>query len=127
VHGFPNLFLVNGPNVGLAHNSVILMLEAQIEHALSVMRYAERKGCAIIEPRADAQQRFTSWFDRQMRGTVWTSGGCESWYLDATGRHSTLWPSYTFTFRNRVAKIRPAEYEVRRAQFALARADVVVR
>jgi cation diffusion facilitator CzcD-associated flavoprotein CzcO len=123
VHGFPNLFLVNGPNVGLGHTSVILMLEAQIKHALSVMRYAERKDCAIIEPRADAQQRFTSWIDRQMRGTVRTAGGCKSWYLDATGRNSTLWPSYTFSFRNRVAKIRPAEYEARQAQFALARAD----
>jgi cation diffusion facilitator CzcD-associated flavoprotein CzcO len=126
VHGFPNLFLLNGPNVGLAHTSVILMVEAQIEHALSAMRYAERKDRAIIEPRADAQQRFTSWIDRQMRGTVWTAGGCKSWYLDATGRNSTLWPSYTFTFRNRVARIRPAEYEVRQAQFDVARADIAV-
>jgi cation diffusion facilitator CzcD-associated flavoprotein CzcO len=124
VHGFPNLFLLNGPNVGLAHTSVILMLEAQIEHALSAMRYAGRKDRAIIEPRADAQQRFTWWIDRQMRGTVWTAGGCESWYLDATGRNSTLWPSYTFTFRNRVARIRPAEYELRQARFAVNRADV---
>lgn len=83
VHGFPNLFLASGPNVGLAHTSVILMLEAQIEHALGVMRYAERKCCAMIEPRADAQQRFTSWFDRQTRGAVWTSGGCESCWAAA--------------------------------------------
>jgi cation diffusion facilitator CzcD-associated flavoprotein CzcO len=127
VHGFPNLFLLNGPNVGQAYTSVILMVEAQIEHALSAMRYAERRDRAIIEPRADAQQRFTSWIDRQMRGTVWAAGGCKSWYLDGTGRISALWPSYTFTFRRRVTKIRPAEYEVRQAPVVVPHADMAVR
>jgi cation diffusion facilitator CzcD-associated flavoprotein CzcO len=112
VNGFPNLFLLNGPNVGLAHTSVIFMIETQVEHAPSAIRYADRNGRAIVEPRADAQARFTSWIDRQMRGTVWTTGGCKSWYLDGTGRNSALWPSYTFTFRNRVAKARQADYEI---------------
>jgi hypothetical protein len=45
-----------------------------------------------------------------MRGTVWTQGGCASWYIDATGRNSTLWPGATFTFRRRVAYFEPSEY-----------------
>lgn len=110
VHGFPNLFLLHGPNVGLGHSSVIFMLEAQIEHVLSAIAIADRKGCQVLEPTMIAQRRFTHWVDETMQGTVWTSGGCDSWYLDNTGRNSALWPSYTFSFRQRVAVARPEEY-----------------
>jgi hypothetical protein len=45
-----------------------------------------------------------------MRGTVWVDGGCASWYLDATGRNSTLWPDFTWRYRRRVARFDAAEY-----------------
>lgn len=113
VNGFPNLFILHGPNVGLGHTSVIYMLEAQVEHALSAIKQADERNCQIVEPSAEAQQKFTKWLDKQMMGTVWTAGGCNSWYLDDTGRNSSLWPSYTFLFRNRVAKARKTEYAFR--------------
>ena len=49
-----------------------------------------------------------------MKGTVWTKGGCTSWYLDATGRNSTLWPDFTFRFRRRLRRFDPAAYAVLR-------------
>lgn len=110
VAGFPNLFLLQGPNTGLGHSSVIIMLEAQIEHVLSAVRYMRRRGLAAIEPRPEAQAAYVADIDRRMRGTVWTSGGCLSWYLDANGRNSTLWPKTTWGFRRRVARLAPREY-----------------
>jgi cation diffusion facilitator CzcD-associated flavoprotein CzcO len=110
VAGFPNLFLLQGPNTGLGHTSVILMLEAQIEHVLSAVRYMQRHSIIAIEPRAEAQAAYVADIDRKLQSTVWNTGGCMSWYLDATGRNSTLWPRATWAFRRRVARLSPREY-----------------
>ena len=110
VTGFPNLFLLPGPNTGLGHSSVIFMLEAQIEHVLSAVLYLRRHGGATIEARPEAQAAYVSEVDRSMRGTVWTAGGCLSWYLDKTGRNSTLWPTPSWKFRRRVARFAAEEY-----------------
>lgn len=110
VSGFPNLFLLQGPNTGLGHTSVIYMLEAQIEHVLSAVSYMQHHSLAAMEPRPEVQAAYVADVDMRMRGTVWTSGGCLSWYLDATGRNSTLWPRPTYLFRRRVSRLVPGEY-----------------
>ena len=110
VAGFPNLFILMGPNTGLGHTSVVIMLEAQIEHLLQALGYMRGGGFAAIEPRPEAQAAFVEEVERRMEGTVWTAGGCASWYLDRTGRNSTLWPDFTWRFRRRVARLDPAEY-----------------
>ena len=114
VAGFPNLFILMGPNTGLGHNSVLIMLEAQIEYLLDALDYMRRHNASTIEPRADAQAAFVKEVQRRMEGTVWTAGGCASWYLDRTGRNSTLWPDSTFRFRRRLARLNPAEYVTER-------------
>ncbi len=111
--GFPNFFLLHGPNTALGHTSGVYILEAQAEHAISGILYATRKKKPIIEPTQKAQDRFTSWIKRRSKGTVWTSGGCESWYLDNSGQNSSLWPSFTFSYRMRASKIRRKEYHLR--------------
>jgi acetyl esterase len=63
-----------------------------------------------VEPTAEAQAAFVAKVDHDMQGTVWTAGGCASWYLDRQGRNSTLWPGFTFAFRQRVAPFDPGEY-----------------
>jgi cation diffusion facilitator CzcD-associated flavoprotein CzcO/acetyl esterase/lipase len=110
VAGFPNLFLLLGPNTGLGHSSVIVMIEAQIEHVVRALQYMRATGATSIEPRAEAQAAFVAEVDSRMRGTVWTAGGCKSWYLDQQGRNSTLWPGTTLSFRRRVASFRPRDY-----------------
>jgi cation diffusion facilitator CzcD-associated flavoprotein CzcO len=109
VSGFPNLFLLLGPNTGLGHTSVVLMIESQLELVLGALRHMRKHGIAALEPRPEAQARFLADVDAHMGGTVWTTGGCASWYIDKTGRNSTLWPGYTFSFRRR-CRFRPAEY-----------------
>lgn len=110
VAGFPNLFILMGPNTGLGHTSVLYMLEAQIDHLLGAVRHMRERGLGALEADAGAQAAYVAEVDRRMRGTVWVSGGCRSWYLDDTGRNSTLWPDTTWRFRRRVARFRPGEY-----------------
>jgi len=110
VAGFPNLFLLPGPNTGLGHSSVIYMLEAQIEHLMRAIRYLRQHDFVTIEPRAEAQAAYVAHVDKMMRGTVWTSGGCQSWYLDQTGRNSTLWPTHSWGFRRRAVRFSPQNY-----------------
>jgi cation diffusion facilitator CzcD-associated flavoprotein CzcO len=109
--GFPNLFMLLGPNTGLGHNSVVYMTEAQIEHFIGALRYMRGRQVDAIEPTAEAQQRYVSSIDRRMQGTVWVSGGCRSWYLDGTGRNSTLWPDSSWSFYRRVSRFQPAQYQ----------------
>ena len=109
VAGFPNLFLLLGPNTGLGHTSVVLMLESQLKQVVKALQHMRRHGIAAIEPLAEAQRRDSGRIDRKMAGTVWATG-CKSWYLDSTGRNSTLWPGFATTFRLRLGRFRPADY-----------------
>jgi cation diffusion facilitator CzcD-associated flavoprotein CzcO len=110
VAGFPNLFILLGPNTGLGHNSVVYMTEAQIDHFIGAVKHMRRHGVDALEPAAAAQDRFVGAVDRRMRGTVWVSGGCASWYLDRTGRNSALWPDSSWSFYRRVSAFDPREY-----------------
>ena len=110
VAGFPNLFLLLGPNTGLGHTSVLFMLEAQLDHVLGVLRYLRSSGAAAVEPAADLQRAYVAEVDRMMAGTVWSAGGCHSWYQDPTGRVSALWPTFTLPFRRRLRRVDPAAY-----------------
>lgn len=112
VAGFPNLFLLVGPNTGLGHNSIVFMIESQVAYVLDCLRTLERCGAATAEPRRAAQAAFNAGLQRRMRRTVWTSGGCASWYLDATGRNTTLWPGSSWSFRTATRRFDPGEYDL---------------
>ncbi len=100
ITGFPNFFLMIGPNTGLGHTSMVYMIESQITYILDCLRVMEREHLSTVEVRPDAQDGFAAEMRRRMQGTVWTSG-CASWYLDTHGNNSTLWPGFTFEFRRR--------------------------
>jgi cation diffusion facilitator CzcD-associated flavoprotein CzcO len=110
VAGFPNFFMLLGPNTGLGHTSVVLMIESQVRHIIDVLGHARRTGAAAVEPTEQAQRQWTQWIDGHLRRTVWSLGGCVSWYLDSTGRNSTLWPGFATGFRLRLRHFRPGEY-----------------
>jgi cation diffusion facilitator CzcD-associated flavoprotein CzcO len=111
VNGFPNLFILLGPNTGLGHTSVVYMIESQIAHVVQAIGALRQSGAGTIEVRADAQARFNEEVDARMQATVWNSG-CASWYIDRTGRNATLWPDWTWRFRRRAARLDPADYEL---------------
>ena len=113
VSGFPNLFLLIGPNTGLGHNSMVYMIESQISYILDCLHTMDRKNLQTIEVRPEIQEVFNTELQQRMQGTVWTSG-CASWYLDATGRNTTLWPGFTFDFRHRTRRFDVQNYDVGR-------------
>lgn len=118
VSGFPNLFLLLGPNTGLGHSSVVMMAEAQCAHVLGVLDLLARHGARSAEPRADAQERFVRAMDEGHAQAVWLRGGCRSWYLDATGRNAALWPFGVGRFRRTVARVRAEDYVTEPARAA---------
>jgi cation diffusion facilitator CzcD-associated flavoprotein CzcO len=103
VHGFPNLFFVIGPNTGLGHSSMVYMIESQVAYLVDAWRQMRRYGLATVEPTAAAENAWNANLQRRMRRTVWSTGGCRSWYLDAHGRNVALWPRTTYTFRRLTA------------------------
>jgi cation diffusion facilitator CzcD-associated flavoprotein CzcO len=109
VAGFPNLFLINGPNSAIGHTSLLVMTEAQIPYIVGAIKALDEHRIAALDLRADVQDRYNDWLDGKLSRTVWNSGGCDSWYLHAHGRNSVLWPDYTWRFRRLLGRfdVRP--------------------
>ena len=116
VSGFPNLFVIGGPNVGIGHTSAVEMFEHQFVYVLDALGTIEREGLAAVDVRPEVQARFVAEVDRKMAGTIWMKGGCQSWYVDRHGRNSTLWPDWTMEHARQTATFDLAEYEVVRAE-----------
>jgi cation diffusion facilitator CzcD-associated flavoprotein CzcO len=117
IAGFPNLFFLLGPNVGLGHNSVVVMAEAQIDYALRALRAMREQGVATLDVRPEVQRAFNDDIDEQLEGTVWNSGGCASWYMDPrNGRNATIWPGSTLRFRRRLRRFALSDYRTERAR-----------
>ncbi|MEO6533107.1 MAG: NAD(P)/FAD-dependent oxidoreductase [Pseudolysinimonas sp.] len=110
VHGFPNLFLLIGPNTALGHNSLIYVIEAQLGYVLQALRFMDATGTRVIEPQAAAQRAYNERIQRELRGSVWTTGGCRSYYLDDGDRITTLWPRRAARFGAVVRRFEPREY-----------------
>lgn len=112
VHGFPNLFLLVGPNTGLGHNSIVLMIEAQVRYLVDLFDRLDATGMSRVEPRREVQDRYNQQLQQQLQGTVWNTGGCQSWYLDAQGRNTTLWPTFTFRFMRELRRADLRDFEL---------------
>lgn len=118
VAGFPNLFIMTGPNTGLGHNSMIYMIESQLDYLIDCLRVMDERGADLVEVRTDVQDAYNEELQRALEGTVWTAGNCKSWYLDDTGRNTTLWPGPTFRFRERTRRFDPGDYRLERRAVA---------
>ncbi len=97
VAGFPNCFVLVGPNTGLGHNSIVFMIEAQLDYVLRALRRMRRRGLRTLELRPEVQARSYGALQARMKRTVWASG-CRSWYLSEGGRNDTLWPGSTLEY-----------------------------
>ena len=113
VHGFPNLFLLLGPNTALGHSSVVFMIEAQIAYVMKALDALEAYDGGAVEVRRAAQDAYNAELQTQLETTVWNQGGCRAWYRDASGKNFTLWPTHTFTFKKQMSRFDGAAYELR--------------
>lgn len=108
VAGFPNLFILQGPNTGLGHSSVVLMTEAQVSYLVPAVVSG-----SVHEARRDAQQAYVASIDHRLDRTVWQQGGCQSWYQNAQGRNVALWPGSTHEFGRMMRRFDPSSYRIR--------------
>jgi cation diffusion facilitator CzcD-associated flavoprotein CzcO len=113
VPGFPNGFLMVGPNTGLGNNSIVFMIEAQVRYVLGALKAMEEEGLAAIEVKPEVHRAFQDEVQARMPGSVWTDGGCRSWYLDENGRNSTLWPDFTWRYALRTRNFEIGAYRAR--------------
>jgi cation diffusion facilitator CzcD-associated flavoprotein CzcO len=111
VGGFPNMLFVIGPNCGLGHSSMVFMAESHLNYLASALRTMDERGLVTFDVRPDAQRRYNETLQQRMRHTIWTTGGCASWYLDKHGNNTTLWPSFTFQFRRLTRRFDVAAYD----------------
>ncbi len=111
VTGFPNFFLLLGPNTGLGHNSVVFMIEAQIEMVRQCLERMDEEGATAIEVRPSTHREFNGELQERLGESVWNSG-CHSWYLDKSGKNTTIWPGYTVEYWWRTRNVDPDAFKL---------------
>jgi len=99
VPGFPNLFLIVGPNSGLGHTSIVFVIESQIAYILDCLRTMRDRSASVVEVRPDSLERWESSIEERSRHTVWVAGGCDSYYLDSRGKNVAVWPGSSWSLR----------------------------
>lgn len=112
VPGFPNFFMLLGPNSGLGHNSVIIMIEAQARYVRQCIRAIMDRGIQLLDPWPEASRRFNDGIQEDMQKTIWKAG-CKSWYMDERGKVFALWPSTTIRYWWSMRRPRFSEYRQR--------------
>jgi cation diffusion facilitator CzcD-associated flavoprotein CzcO len=111
VAGFPNFFLLLGPNTGLGHSSVVFMVESQIRYVVQALDLLDRQQAGYLEVRADTESDFLDRVQTRLSDTVWESG-CTSWYMDENGRNFTIWPHFTWKYWLETRRIDPDDFEL---------------
>lgn len=106
---FPNLFQLLGPNTILGHNSVIFMIESQVNYILQLIQLVDKTQTQALVIKTDIQDQFNQKVQQKLEGTVWQSG-CVSWYQQDGGKNFSLWPTYTWKYWLETRKANPADY-----------------
>ncbi|WP_405061548.1 NAD(P)/FAD-dependent oxidoreductase [Kribbella sp. NBC_01505] len=109
VAGYPNLFLLVGPNTSTGHSSSVFMIEAQVRYVMQALDLLRRRDASYVEVREESQQKFVDGLQDDLKGSVWDAG-CTSWYLDASGRNSAIWPDFTVAYWRRTRKLDPSDF-----------------
>ena len=115
VAGFPNLFLLVGPNSAGGYNSILFTSEAHVNYAVRCIREMERHGLRSVEVRPELYDAFAREADERLRGSVWNAGGCASWYLDANGRNGVWWPGFMTGLWRRTRRFDLEDYRLQPA------------
>ncbi len=116
VSGFPNLFIVPGPNTGLGHSSMVYMIESHIQFVMAAIKTMDKNKLATVNVRPEVQASYNEKIQARMKGTIWNTGGCQSWYMDENGKNTTLWPGFTFAYRRLTRQFDLENFEVQALQ-----------
>jgi cyclohexanone monooxygenase len=110
VAGFPNFFMLIGPNLGNGHSSAIVLIEAQLTYILDALKTMRSRAADTVDVRPEVQAAYNERVQAALAGTVWNAGGCNSYYLDKNGTNSTIYPWTTIDLRRRTARFRADDY-----------------
>ena len=110
VSGYPNWFMIMGPNTGPGHTSVLIYTEAQIKYNMQAIKALMNKNIKYVNVDQNLQDQYNDMLQRRMKYTVWTSGSCNSWYLNADGSNHALYPGFAAEYAGKIRKFRPSEY-----------------
>ena len=113
VSGVPNAFVTLGPNI-LVYSSFVAIAEAQVGYVVDALRRMEDDEIEVVEVRADVEAAHNARVQKALRRTVWNSGGCRSYYLDASGRNFAGWPWSVRALRRRLERFDPGDYHLAR-------------
>jgi cation diffusion facilitator CzcD-associated flavoprotein CzcO len=113
VPGFPNWFILMGPNTGPGHTSVLVYTEAQIAYALQAIEKLRAGGLKYLDVRQEVVDRYNAGIQGRMKHMAWSSG-CNSWYLSDDGSNHALYPGFAAEYVLRTRKFKPSEYEIAR-------------
>jgi cation diffusion facilitator CzcD-associated flavoprotein CzcO len=112
VAGFPNLFVLLGPNLGNGHSSATVVMEDQTRYVVEALRTMDVQGLGSVDVREDVQREFNERVDARLAGSVWNAGGCASYYIDPNGRNSFMYPWSTMHYRRRTRRFDLDDYRV---------------
>ncbi len=110
IPGFPNLFIVTGPNTGIGHTSAIFVIESQMRYIARAIEATRQAGATSLEVSAAAEERYTTMVHSEMDRCVWKTGGCHSWYQSKSGHVIAMFPGFSFTFRRLAGNFRPTDH-----------------
>ncbi len=109
VEGFPNFYMIIGPNTGLGHNSMIYMIESNVRYVIEALKARRAAGLRSLEVRPEVSRQYNAELQRRLGRTVWASG-CKSWYLSSTGKNNALWPGFAFQYRRITRRFDASDY-----------------
>jgi len=108
--GFPNLFVVTGPNTGIGHTSALFLIESQMSYIMGCIRNVNNRNRSVIEVKEEAEKKYTDHIHDEMTKTVWQSGGCDSWYKSKSGKVIAMFPGFSFTYRRWARNFKPVDH-----------------
>jgi cation diffusion facilitator CzcD-associated flavoprotein CzcO len=108
--GFPNLFVVTGPNTGIGHTSALFIIESQMNYIMSSIQNLVDRDQTVIEVKVDAEAEYTDLIHHEMAKTVWQRGGCDSWYKSKSGKVIAMFPGFSFTYRRWAKNFKPDDH-----------------
>jgi len=107
--GFPNFFMMYGPNTNLGHNSIIVMIEAQTRYILSCLENLKRNNAKTLDVKAPVQKDYNAWLQKRMENKVWNAVD-HSWYK-IQGKVTNNWVGRTAEYRKITREMKPGDYE----------------
>jgi hypothetical protein len=110
VHGYPNLFVMTGPNSGPGHNSLLVYIEGQLDYAVRGITTILEEDLRYLDVREDVQRRHNASIQRRLSRTTWMSG-CRSWYLTEDGFNGSMYPGFATQYLRQMRDFRYEDYQ----------------